>query len=302
MHSVRPALPRDWLLSPSLPCNTALRFGNTEFLFRIRSHRDQVALETNWALVGDKVAFDLPRQKQIRVDSAPSCDVVPASPSVLTHHCTLALSDPGIRLKPMTGADTAINDQPLLDSESTILRQGDLGPTCEVHRGTPDSVDLVHGRQPWECRRDCEMRGCTADCGNNCRMGSRAASASMDEHRNMSYGQGNRTVQIQRMDPCALPLCIAWGQQCPGSTRQRQNRRNSGRNNRKTYVPHPLPWPTRDFRDIRQGRQWKKAETPLARVALGEGWALENYQIMRRSLPDLDPALSHHSGVVRAVC
>ena len=115
--------------------NTAIRFGNTEFLFRIRGHRDQAALEKNWALVGDKVAFDLPRQKQVRIGSAPSCDVVLADPSVLTHHCTLVFSDQGIRLKRMTDADVAINDQPLLDRESTILRQGDLVTVGKVELG-----------------------------------------------------------------------------------------------------------------------------------------------------------------------
>ncbi len=115
--------------------NAAIHFGSTEFLFRTRGHQGQTALEQDWALVGDEVTLHLPRQGRVKIGNSPSCDVVLVDTSVLMHHCTLTFSRQGIRLKGAAGAYIAVNDQPLTDGASAVLRQGDLVTLGNVELG-----------------------------------------------------------------------------------------------------------------------------------------------------------------------
>ena len=115
--------------------NSIISFGGTDFLFRRRGEQGQIALTENWALVGDEVTYNLPRQKQVRIGNSTSCDVVLADPSVLSHHCTLEFSDQGVKLKGIAGAYIEINDQPLMNDSSAILQQGDLVSLGDVELG-----------------------------------------------------------------------------------------------------------------------------------------------------------------------
>ncbi len=126
-----------------LPDNTSIRFGNTEFLFRLREDPGQRALETQWALVSDTERFAIPPLQAVTIGSSVACDVVVDDASVQVQHCTLQFTSQGIRIQPMAGAEVQVNDKRLTAKQATMLHQGDLITLGAVElaliedRGTP---------------------------------------------------------------------------------------------------------------------------------------------------------------------
>lgn len=106
--------------------NTAIRFGHTEFLFRLRSDPGQSALETKWALAGDNEVFAVPALQEVMIGSAVSCDVAINDASIQFQHCTLQFTREGIQIRPQAGAEVWVNDERLSANKATVLRQGDL--------------------------------------------------------------------------------------------------------------------------------------------------------------------------------
>ena len=106
--------------------NTAIRFGNTEFLFRLRGDPGKLALETRWALVSDTDVFAIPPQKEVLIGSVASCDIVILDGSIEFHHCTLHFTNQGIQLHSKTGSEVQINDKSLSAKKSSVLQEGDL--------------------------------------------------------------------------------------------------------------------------------------------------------------------------------
>ena len=106
--------------------NTSIRFGNTEFLFRLRGDPSQLALETKWALASDTDVYAIPAVQKVTIGNGASCDVVIDDASMELQHCTLKFTRKGLQISPIAGAKVAVNDESLSSSKLTVLQQGDL--------------------------------------------------------------------------------------------------------------------------------------------------------------------------------
>ena len=106
--------------------NTSIRFGNTEFLFRLREDPGKSALETRWSLAGDNEIFAIPPLKEVTVGSSDSCDVIVDDNSVQFQHCLLKFTNQGIQISPKSKSEVWVNDENISSNKWTILQQGDL--------------------------------------------------------------------------------------------------------------------------------------------------------------------------------
>ncbi len=106
--------------------NTSIRFGNTEFLFRLRGDPGKLALATEWALASDKDVFAIPPLQEVTIGSTASCDVVIEDDSIQFQHCTLKFTSQGIQISPKAGSEVRVNDESLSARKSAVLQQGDL--------------------------------------------------------------------------------------------------------------------------------------------------------------------------------
>ena len=102
-----------------------LRFGGTEFIFKLRGHEESKAKEMFWILRGNDQDYPLPKKKRIFIGKAQNNDVIILDESVAKNHALLTFSDRGLKLRSL-GRNTSINGKPLKVLSSYLLKRGDF--------------------------------------------------------------------------------------------------------------------------------------------------------------------------------
>ena len=104
---------------------SAIRFGNTVFVFQSRESPGTVSQADRWALVGDDEEFELPVQDRILLGSDEVCDIVIRDSSVAGQHAVLEFSQHDLKLAALGSGFVSVNDVALLQ-DGQSLKQGDF--------------------------------------------------------------------------------------------------------------------------------------------------------------------------------
>lgn len=108
----------------ALQSGDRLRFGATEFLFRVRGGLPPEAREA-WALHGNLQTYALPFPlKAANIGSGAGCEVVVQAKGVATKHAEIRLDSEGLKLTAL--APLEHNGQPLKAGQQVVLKPGDL--------------------------------------------------------------------------------------------------------------------------------------------------------------------------------
>ena len=102
-----------------------LRFGGTEFIFKLRGHEESKAKDMPWVLRGNEQDYSIPKKKRVFIGKAQNNDVVITDDSVAGKHAMLTFSNQGLKLQSL-GLNTFINDEPLKVLSSRLLKRGDF--------------------------------------------------------------------------------------------------------------------------------------------------------------------------------
>ena len=104
---------------------SAIRLGNTEFVFQSREGPGTVSQADRWALVGDDEEFVLPVQDRILLGRDEACDIVIRDTSVDGRHAVLEFGRQDLKLTTIGDGFVSVNDI-TLSRDGQSLKQGDF--------------------------------------------------------------------------------------------------------------------------------------------------------------------------------
>ena len=109
----------------TLTSGDRLRFGGTEFIFKLRGHEESKAKDMSWVFRGNDQDYPIPKKRRVSIGKAQNNDVVISDDSLAGKHAILTFSNRGLRLQSL-GLNTFVNGTPLKVLNSRLLRRGDF--------------------------------------------------------------------------------------------------------------------------------------------------------------------------------
>ncbi len=109
----------------ALTSGDRLRFGGTEFIFKLRGHEESKAKDMSWIFRGNDQDYPIPKKRRASIGKAQNNDVVISDDSVAGKHAILTFSNQGLKLQSL-GLNTSVNGTPLKVLNSRLLRRGDF--------------------------------------------------------------------------------------------------------------------------------------------------------------------------------